>query len=89
MLSDAQVRQFDRDGCLIGGAVLCDAEVDELNRELDRVIARGRVVVAHDVMRSLFEQRRGLSFHQPSRIVEAHALIQALALQQMMRGIHF
>ena len=39
MLSDAQVREFDRNGCLIGGKVISDADVDELRRDLDRVIA--------------------------------------------------
>ena len=39
MLSDPQVREFDRNGCLIGGKVISDAQVDELRVELDRVIA--------------------------------------------------
>jgi hypothetical protein len=39
MLSPAQVREFDRNGCLIGGRVIDDATANELNRELDRVIA--------------------------------------------------
>ena len=39
MLSAAQIREFDRNGCLIGGRVIDDAQVEELNRELDRVIA--------------------------------------------------
>ena len=40
MLSDTQVREFDRNGCLIGGKVIGDAQVDELRDELDRVIRR-------------------------------------------------
>src|SRR2546423_6976166 len=39
MLTDPQLAQFDRDGCLIGPKVLSDREVDELRDELDRVIA--------------------------------------------------
>jgi ectoine hydroxylase-related dioxygenase (phytanoyl-CoA dioxygenase family) len=39
MLSDKQVAEFDRNGCLIGGRVIDDADVDELRAELDRVIA--------------------------------------------------
>jgi phytanoyl-CoA hydroxylase len=39
MLSDEQVAEFDRNGCLIGGRVINDDEVDELRAELDRVIA--------------------------------------------------
>jgi ectoine hydroxylase-related dioxygenase (phytanoyl-CoA dioxygenase family) len=39
MLSPQQVREFDRNGCLVGGQVIGDEEVDELRRELDRVIA--------------------------------------------------
>lgn len=45
---------------------------------LDRVIERGGLYVVHDVLRSLFEGRRQLAFHQPSRIAEAHALANAL-----------
>ena len=29
MLSDAQVREFDRNGCLIGGKVISDGDVEE------------------------------------------------------------
>ncbi len=39
MLSKAQVAEFDRNGCLIGGRVIGDDEVETLRRELDRVIA--------------------------------------------------
>lgn len=39
MLTPQQVSEFDRNGCLIGGQVLSDAEVEELRSELDRVIA--------------------------------------------------
>src|SRR5688572_20452533 len=39
VLSDAPIREFDRNGCLIGGLVIDDENVDQLNRELDRVIA--------------------------------------------------
>lgn len=39
MLSESQVRQFDRDGCLIGGQVILPAVAEELCAELDRVIA--------------------------------------------------
>ncbi len=41
MLSSQHVADFDRDGCLIGGKAISDAEVDELRDELDRVIAKG------------------------------------------------
>ena len=40
MLSRRQIEQFDRDGCLIGGRVIDDAQVFELRAELDRVIAQ-------------------------------------------------
>jgi ectoine hydroxylase-related dioxygenase (phytanoyl-CoA dioxygenase family) len=39
MLSEQQVREFDRNGCLIGGKVISHVQVDELRCELDRVIA--------------------------------------------------
>ena len=39
MLSKSQVDEFDRNGCLIGGKVIDDAQVQELRDELDRVIA--------------------------------------------------
>lgn len=39
MLSEAQVAEFDRNGCLIGGKVIGDDEVETLRGELDRVIA--------------------------------------------------
>ena len=39
MLSHKRVAEFDRNGCLIGGKVIADAEIDELRAELDRVIA--------------------------------------------------
>lgn len=45
---------------------------------LDRVIERGGLFVLHDVLRSLFQDRRQLAFHQPSRIADAHALANAL-----------
>jgi ectoine hydroxylase-related dioxygenase (phytanoyl-CoA dioxygenase family) len=41
MLSQAEVDEFDRNGCLVGGRVVSDDEADELRRELDRVISRG------------------------------------------------
>jgi phytanoyl-CoA hydroxylase len=39
MLSDKQVQEFERNGCLIGGKVISDEDVEELRAELDRVIA--------------------------------------------------
>ena len=39
MLSAQQVREFNRNGCLVGGKVISDTEVEELRAELDRVIA--------------------------------------------------
>src|SRR3954469_6127245 len=39
MLSQSQVREFDRNGCLLGGKVISSDEVEELRAELDRVIA--------------------------------------------------
>jgi ectoine hydroxylase-related dioxygenase (phytanoyl-CoA dioxygenase family) len=42
MLSEQQVKEFDRNGCLIGGKVISDDEVQELRDELDRVIAKGQ-----------------------------------------------
>lgn len=39
MLTAAQVKEFDRNGCLVGGKVISNDEVDELRDELDRVIA--------------------------------------------------
>ncbi len=39
MLSAKQVAEFERDGCLVGGKVVNDADVEELRIELDRVIA--------------------------------------------------
>lgn len=39
MLSSRQVAEFDRNGCLIGGKVVDDADVEELRAELDRIIA--------------------------------------------------
>lgn len=45
---------------------------------LDRVIERGGLFVVHDVLRSLFQDRRQLAFHQPSQIADAHALAEAL-----------
>ena len=41
MLSENQVREFERNGCLNGGRVLTDAELAELTADLDRVIAHG------------------------------------------------
>jgi ectoine hydroxylase-related dioxygenase (phytanoyl-CoA dioxygenase family) len=38
MLSEAQVKQFERDGYLHGGQVLTDAQVDTLRDEIQRVI---------------------------------------------------
>jgi hypothetical protein len=42
MLSEQQVKEFDRNGCLIGGKVIGDDTVQELRDELDRVIAKGQ-----------------------------------------------
>ena len=42
MLTSQQVAEFDRNGCLIGGQVISDAEVQELRDELDRVIEKGK-----------------------------------------------
>src|SRR5882724_9656669 len=41
MLSENQVNEFHRNGCLVGDRILSDGEIDELRRELDRVISRG------------------------------------------------
>src|SRR5688572_26780077 len=38
MLSHDHVARFNRNGCLVGGKVIADADVDELRAELDRVI---------------------------------------------------
>jgi phytanoyl-CoA hydroxylase len=40
MLSAAQVKEFDRNGFLNGGRVIDDAQVAELQRDLDRVIEK-------------------------------------------------
>lgn len=45
---------------------------------LARLIEAGGVVIAHDAVRTLFEDRQKLAFHQPSRIQSAHALIRSL-----------
>ena len=42
MLSEQQAQEFARNGCLIGGRVISDDEVEELRGELDRVIAMGQ-----------------------------------------------
>jgi phytanoyl-CoA hydroxylase len=42
MLTEAQVHEFNRNGCLIGGKVLDDEQVEQLRRELDRVIDKGK-----------------------------------------------
>ncbi|MGH7144940.1 MAG: phytanoyl-CoA dioxygenase family protein [Planctomycetota bacterium] len=39
MLTPKQLAEFDRDGCLIGGRVLDEAQVEELRAELDRILA--------------------------------------------------
>jgi phytanoyl-CoA hydroxylase len=38
MLSDQHVAEFNRNGCLVGGRLISDAEVEELCAELDRII---------------------------------------------------
>src|ERR1043166_985119 len=41
MITKPQLDQFDRDGFLNAGPILTMAEVEELSRELDRIIAIG------------------------------------------------
>ena len=41
MLTPGQVRDFQRDGFVNGGALLDDAFVAELSDDLDRIIAKG------------------------------------------------
>lgn len=45
---------------------------------LDRLVDQGGVVIGHGVIRTLFEDRQKLAFHQPSRIQNAHALVRSL-----------
>src|SRR2546430_7614113 len=42
MLNNEQVAEFDRNGCLNGGAVIFEREAQELREELDRIISRGQ-----------------------------------------------
>src|SRR5438034_383879 len=42
MLSNEQIAEFTRNGCLIGPEVISQPEVQELRDELDRVIAKGQ-----------------------------------------------
>lgn len=42
MLNEEQIDSFDRNGFLNGGRVLDDAQVEELNDELDRIVKRGK-----------------------------------------------
>ena len=42
MLSQDQVAEFNRNGCLVGGQVISQNEVQELRDELDRVIGKGQ-----------------------------------------------
>lgn len=41
MLTEEQISAFDRDGYLLGGRVLDDAQVEQLRNEMQRVIADG------------------------------------------------
>ena len=51
MLTNEQVRQFERDGYLRGGSVLSDDEVDTLCAEMERVIHdRDRIDVRQPVL---------------------------------------
>lgn len=51
MLSSAQVEQFQRDGCLVAGRVIDDAELEELRGELQRIIAAGPEEMARQARR--------------------------------------
>jgi len=42
MLNDRQIAEFNRIGCLLGGQVISESEVQELRDQLDRVIDNGK-----------------------------------------------